>query len=137
MGLGGVVWQAVRFAVAFAAVLGLAAVSTRALARRARPVGGCFEVLGGTALGAGRQLLAVRAGRRILLLGLAERSLHLLGTVTDPEEMALFDRPGAGPSGAAEPFAAAMARLLRRARGVGETGADGRVGPQGGGQHGA
>lgn len=136
MGLGGVVWQVVRFAVAFAAVLGLAAVSTRALARRARPIGGCFEVLGGTPLGAGRQLVAVRAGRRILLLGLAERSLHLLGTVTDPEEMALFDRSGVGGAGAIEPFATSLARFLRRGRGPGSASSEERTGSEEGGRHG-
>ncbi len=131
MGLGGVVWETLRFAVVFAAVLGLAVVSTRALARRARPAGGAFEVLGGTALGAGRQLVAVRAGRRILLLGLAERSLHLLGTVTDPEEMALFQARGSGGAGSVEPFAAALARFLGR-RGVA---AGGSVGPTDEGGH--
>ncbi len=109
---------ALRDLAAFGFVLALAWWASRWLGRQGRvsaPAG--LEVLGALSLGAGRQLLAVRAGRRVLILGLADRSVNLLSTMTDPEEIQLLAR-GGGP--AVPETVARLARWLGRHRGEGE-----------------
>ncbi len=90
------VWAALRFAAAFVLVLAAAAAATRWLAAQTRGLQRqAFAVLGGVALGGSRQVLAVRVGRRVLVLGLADKQIQLLQTITDPEEIAMLQSPPA------------------------------------------
>lgn len=105
-GGGRMLWAALRFAAAFVVVLVAAAAATRWLAAQTKGLQrSAFAVLGGLALGGSRQVLAVRVGRRVLVLGLADKQIQLLETITDPEEIAMLQAPppeaGAGRAGRA------------------------------------
>ena len=91
-------WSAVRFIVAFAAVLLLAAWVSRWLAIQSRGArGGSLAVLGAVGLGGARQVCLVRVGRRVLVLGIADKQVELLCSITDPQEIAeLVGAPAAG-----------------------------------------
>jgi flagellar biogenesis protein FliO len=106
----------VRFILAFAVVVALAALASRWLAGQARGLQrSSFALLGGIALGGQRQVCAVRVGRRVLILGLGDKQVSLLDSITDPEEIALIAAtPPAprGPSSAA--FTRALGQALRR-----------------------
>jgi len=85
---------------AFVVVVGLAAWASRWLAGQARGLQRpAFTLLGGVALGGQRQVCAVRVGRRVLVLGLGEKQISLLQTITDPEEIALLLPPPSPPPG--------------------------------------
>jgi flagellar biogenesis protein FliO len=91
-----VLWAAVRFVLAFGGVLLLAAAATRWLAAHVRAGRGSpLEVLGAVGLGGQRQVCAVRVGRRVLVLGVAEQQVSLLLVVHDPEEVAELLAPAA------------------------------------------
>ena len=59
------------------------------------------EVLGRTGVSARQQLLLVRLGRRIVLVGCGPEGMSTLSEVTDPDEIsALLDQSGKGRRGA-------------------------------------
>ncbi len=121
--MSALVWQAVRFVAAFALVLAAAAWATRWMAAQARGMQRpALSLLGGVALGGSRQVCAVRVGRRVLIRGLADKQVSLLGTITDPEEIALLVPPRPQAAQGSE-FAALLRRAVRRR-------------PPGGGSHG-
>lgn len=108
-------WQALRFVLAFGLVLLAAALGSRWLAGRARGAQSPgLRLLGGLSLGGGRALCAVEVGRRVLVLGLGDRQVHLLATLTDPEEVSLLASSGAGPGTRLVPFATTLAEALGR-----------------------
>lgn len=89
------VWQALRFVLAFGAVLAAAAGASRWLARQTRGAQAAgLRVVGGVHLGGGRSLCAVHVGRRVLVLALADKQVRLVQTITDPEEVASLAGPG-------------------------------------------
>lgn len=114
---GSLVWPLIRFLLAFAVVLVLAAVVSRAVARRARGFGGSpFRLLGGLSLGPGRQLCAVQVGRRVLVLGLGDKQVRLVDRITDADEVAALLDPGPEGVGALNGFDGFLARALGRGR---------------------
>ena len=122
MGAGSLLWPLIRFVLGFALVLVLAALASRAVARRA--TGGRmspFRLLGGLALGPGRQLCAVQVGRRVLILGLGDKQVRLLYTIEDRDEVDEFSTrtdTGTGVTGSlGRGFAAAVARARAQAGG--------------------
>jgi flagellar biogenesis protein FliO len=111
------VFAALRFAAAFVVVLLGAAWATRWLGAQARGLQRqAFAVLGGVGLGGSRQVLAVRVGRRVLVLGLADKQIQLLQTLTDPEEIALLQPPPPA-EGAPGPWGRLLARQRAGGRG--------------------
>lgn len=115
MGTGSLVWPLIRFLLAFALVVALAALASRWLASRARGSAALpLQMLGGLSLGAGRQICLVRLGRRVLVLGLADKQVRLLERIVDPDEVAELMRPPADSPTA--PFAGFLAEALSRAR---------------------
>lgn len=114
--VGALIWQATKFLAAFALVVFLAAVTSRLLAQRTRGgTSAVFRIIGGLGLGGGRSLAAVQVGRRILVLGLGDKSVGLLATLDDADEV---DRLAGPPPGSQDPFGpagTAFAKLLRGA----------------------
>ena len=80
-----------RFILAFGVVLVLAATASAWLARQGKGAGRPgLALLGGLSLGGQRQVVAVRVGRHVLILGLADKQVSLLETLTDPAEIELL-----------------------------------------------
>jgi len=121
LGSGSLLWPLIRFILAFALVVALAALASRWVATRARGGGTSpLQLLGGLSLGAGRQICAVRVGRRVLVLGLGDKQVRLLDVVVDPEEVRELSPDQS--SAAVAPFAGFLAQALARARGGGRSG---------------
>lgn len=111
-----------RDVLVFGCVLLLAWWASRALGRLGRGGvgGGSFALLGALSLGNGRQICAVHVGRRVLILGLADKGVTLLDAIRDPDEVALLLPPaGEGGPGAGGPFARTFAEMMARRRGPG------------------
>lgn len=111
------IWGAVRFVLAFAGVLLLAAWVSRWLAIQSRGArGSAVTVVGAVGLGGPRQVCAVRIGRRVLVLGLSDKQVQLLCEIADPAEIAEILGPSTPPAGGALPFARALESALARLR---------------------
>lgn len=112
-----VVWQATKFLAAFALVIFLAAASSRYLAQRSRGgASAAFRILGALGLGAGRSVAAVQVGRRVLVLGLGDKSISLLTTLDDASELQRPEDPDGPPRGLLTSVAGVnFAQLLRSA----------------------
>lgn len=91
MGTALALGQVVRFVLAFGLVLLAAWGASRWLGRRGAAGGhGALRLLGGVSLGSGRSLCLVQVGRRVLVLGLADKEIRLLSSIRDPDELALL-----------------------------------------------
>jgi flagellar biogenesis protein FliO len=106
------VWGIVRFLLAFAVVIFLAAAASRLFASRAQGGrGGGLRLLGALQLGGGRAVAAVGVGRRVLVVGLGDKQVSLLMRLEDASELAV-DAPGEPGAGAG--FAGLLRRAVRR-----------------------
>ena len=118
-----VVWQVTKFLAAFALVVFLATATSRLLAQRSRgSASATFRILGALGLGTGRSVAAVQVGRRVLVLGLGDKSVCLLATIDDPGELQPPDgleHPRRGPFGpfSGPDFAGMLRSALDRAGG--------------------
>jgi len=116
MGTGSLVWPLLRFLLGFAVVLALAALVSRTVALRAGGGGvSPFRWLGGLPLGPGRQICAVRVGRRVLVLGLGDKQVSLLDSITDPEEVEALCAHWDAPKGSGG-FRGLLAEAAAKAR---------------------
>jgi flagellar biogenesis protein FliO len=82
------IWGIVRFLLAFAVVIFLAAWASRLFASRAQ--GGrnaSLRLLGALQLGGGRAVAAVGVGRRVLVVGMGDKQVSLLMRLDDPSEL--------------------------------------------------
>ncbi len=114
---GVAIWGAVRFVMAFAAVLLLAGWVSRWLAVQSRGArGGALAVVGAVGLGGARQVCLVRVGRRVLVLGIADKHVELLCSITDPQEIAEIAGMPATPPGGQSAFGRILEAALTRAR---------------------
>ncbi len=108
------IWGIVRFLLAFAVVIFLAAAASRMFAARAQ--GGRtaqLRLLGALQLGGGRAVAAVGVGQRVLLVGVGDKQVSLLMALDDASEL----QPPAGAQnppllGALDPRS--FAAMLRR-----------------------
>jgi flagellar biogenesis protein FliO len=83
-------------AVVLLIILGLRFVLKKLSRRVAGPRGGAVEVLSRTSLQPRHQLLLVRMGRRLLLIGAGPAGLTTLSEVSDPEEVAELSEAAMG-----------------------------------------
>lgn len=97
------------------ALFGLAAWALRRFRPRLRSAGGDrpLEVLSALSLGPRRQAVLLRAGERVLLLGLGEGGVRTLGRFSPAEAQALVARAQSGET----PFRVRMAQALGREAG--------------------
>ncbi|MDI3269589.1 MAG: flagellar biosynthetic protein FliO [Bacillota bacterium] len=82
-------WTVLRVILALAVVLGILWSLRLFLQRWGAGMGstGSLRVLGGLSLGSGRSLTLVQVGRKVLVLGVADKGLQLLLVVEDPLEV--------------------------------------------------
>ncbi|HVB10875.1 MAG TPA: flagellar biosynthetic protein FliO [Bacillota bacterium] len=102
------IWGIVRFLLAFAVVVFLAAMASRLFAARAQGGGGAsLRLLGALQLGGGRAVAAVGVGHRVLVVGVGDKQVSLLMTLDDASEL----QP-AGPASQGSGFAAALRKAV-------------------------